>query len=253
MRLIHENKNLSGQTLKGPARESLIRNCNIDGTVFLGDWRGTDYLGNTGAADWSKAMTYGSYWRGNKGMEGAKFPPDIGFFHHVPVAEILRQGLSRLSPTLRPIGNDIPAYTLTDYTLNSWDTAWDALISKIPGATKANFIETLRICAEGFPGLLGRIDRLEDSLAKGVLWKPGKAPYKMTVHWQDGAEVVLDAMNLPSLPEPTRYALKSWLNAEADKLNPDMEHHCFVFSIFPPAAITIPEADMWLDHLKRGY
>lgn len=259
MRQTHTHADLSGQTLDasqqpdGHARESLFLRCNIDGLTLIGDWRGAAYLGNTGAADWSKAQTHASYWRRNT-LGGSKWPTDIGYMHHEPVAAILDGGLSRLTPALRLIGRAIPLWVLSDYTAASWDTAWDGLISGLPGATRERFIEVLRILAEGYPGLLSRIDELERKLIneESALWTPKAEPLKATLLWPDGAEVLLDAANLPTLSDSSPYALARWIEAEADAQQPG-PHYAFVYSITPMIPRILPEPDYWLANRWEGY
>ena len=48
-------------------------------------------MGNGGAIDVYKAQTVACSGSGNTNMEGSVFPADIGYLHHEPVAEIIRQ------------------------------------------------------------------------------------------------------------------------------------------------------------------
>jgi hypothetical protein len=254
-RIVLTDQDLSGKTIN--AHQGLVKGCVLNLTTrFLGDCRGMDFLGNDGPADWSQANTYSTYWRGNKNLAGSKFPADIGFLHHEPVAEILQQGLVNVPKKLRPIGEAIPGWVLSDYVTASWDTAWDAVIKGIPGATKESFIEVLRLQTKGFPGLQERVDVLEQALVhgEGVLWTPPKEPYSATVVWPDGAKVVVDAMNLPVLSDISRYALARWVEGQADTQQPG-PHYCFVHSVLPPIVQILPKPDDWLEPDRRwqGY
>ena len=81
MRIVRTNQDLRGQTLDastttdGHARLSLVQGCTFDAsTRFLGDIRGTDFLANSGPADWSGADTHACYWRGNINLAGSLWP-----------------------------------------------------------------------------------------------------------------------------------------------------------------------------------
>ena len=255
-RIVRTGQDLRDQALTSPAPEQhLIQGCTLDLTTrFVGDWRGSDFINNTGAADWSQADTYAAYWRGNRNLEGSLWPANIGPLHHEPVAEIIRQGIAtRLPNDLRTIGEDIPAFVLSDYTFASWDTAWDASIRHVTGATKRRFIKMMRLVCVGYPNLLDRVDQLEAALVQGEgrLWT-GNAPLKSTLIWPDGAQVIIEPMNL--LAEPSRYALARWAEAKADSQQPG-SHHCFVFSILPPGALPMASADHWHEDTGRrlGY
>lgn len=261
-RRVHTDADLSGLTLDaskqpdGHARESLFQRSNIDGLTLTGDWRGSAYLGNTGAADWSKAETHASYWRGNKGLAGSKWPADIGHLHHEPVSDIIDAGVAAgLTGELKAIGEEVAVYTLSSYTAASWDTAWDALVKDLSGATKEKFISLMRTACVGYPGLLARVDDLERSLVNGesALWTPKAEPFKATLAWPDGAEVLLDAAKLPPLPDQSPYALARWIEAEADAQQPGPQHYAFVYSIVPMIPRILPEPDYWRAHRWEGY
>src|SRR3972149_1129043 len=100
------NLDLRGQMLDasvqagGHARESLVQGCTFDlGTRFVGDIRGTDFIGNTGPADWRAAQTYSCYWRGNANLAGSLWPADIGYLHHQPVGSLIRDAVTTLNLT----------------------------------------------------------------------------------------------------------------------------------------------------------
>ena len=258
-RIVLVGSDLSGQVLNastqpdGHARESLIQGCTFDAaTRFLGDWRGTDYIGGGGAADWSQAQTYGSLWRCN--VLGAAFPPDIGHLHHQPVAEIIRQRIVALNPTTT-LRNKLEAVRLHVLGGGSWDTSklswWDGLTQ-----TQRNRLRDLwRQVFQGYPGLAERFEGLLKSLLAGEPLYTGTRQEVASVTWPDGAQVTVDAGNLPTLPEKSRYALRQWIEAQ----NPDgiilpegaAERHCFVYAVadaLSPITVIQPlrEADSWL-------
>ena len=257
-RIIRINEDLSGQTLdsslflEGHARESLIQNCNIDQTVLLGDWRGTDYLGNTGAADWSNAQTYASYWRGNT-LIGSKFPPDIGFFHHDPVSEIMRVGAEALNLTERQKVEAVSTFVRSDYITASWNTSLSLWWDGASNSKRRKYVTGFRRIFAPYPGLFHRFEELVDILMAGERPPSMDMPLTTNVIWPDGIEIPLDAKNLPRLPELSRYTLKNWFKIEADKLNPDFDHYVTLMSIFPPVAWAVPSADSWMENLQKGY
>src|SRR3972149_11039405 len=98
MRVVLTNQDLTGQVLDAPtrpdghARESLVRGCTFDlGTRFVGDIRGTDFIGNTGPADWRAAQTYSCYWRGNQKLSGSLWAPAIRALHHETRGTLIRE------------------------------------------------------------------------------------------------------------------------------------------------------------------
>ena len=247
MRQVHLSENLDGQTLDASvvdARESLFSGCSLAGTVFLGDWRGTDYLNCTSAADWTQAQTYGSYWRGCT-LTGALFPGDLGHLHHEPVAEVIRQRAALALSTVRPAVLAVSSFVLSDYIAASWDTSkskwWDGKTTTFRNRALSGF----RTIFAPYPQLAQRFEELVQALQTGGSLYTGNRPLSQALSWPDGPSLVFDAMALPVLPDPSRYALARWLEAQADLQNPAVAHHAFVWSAFPPDLAIVPDADYW--------
>lgn len=231
-------------------RQSYFRNCNLTNTQFIGDIRGCDYYGCTGAADWRLAQTYGSYWRGNT-LNGSLFPPDIGFLHHQPVAEIIRAAATALpNSTVKTKILAVGAYVLSDPINASWDTSkakwWDTLTA----AQRVTAVTRFRALFAPYPQLAQRFEELVKAIQAGANLWAGGAPTSATVTWPDGASVIVDALALPPLPEMSRYALARWIEAQADAQQPG-PHHCFVWTAFPMIVQIMPGADWWL--IGGGY
>ena len=258
-RLVFFNQDLRGQLLDaaaqpdGHARESLVQGCMFDvSTRFVGDWCGSDYLNNTGPADWSLAKTYGSYWRGNT-LSGSVWPQNIGFLHHEPVADIFAQRLPSLAPSLQGLVSGLPAWVSANPTFASWDTTWDMLVKNLPGATRTRLIAAMHSMVQGFPKLEWRVERLEDALLSNKpLWTPPANPLVQTVRWPSGATLTVDATALPPLPDASRYSLSRWAEAQAELQRPGGLHFAFCFSIVSMIVSPMASADAWLLGLE-GY
>jgi hypothetical protein len=272
-RVVLIDRDLRGQTLDasaqpdGHAREGLVMRCQLDlNTRVIGDIRGTDFLANDGPADWSQAQTYACLWRRNTNMQGSTFPADIGYLHHEPVIEIIRQRIAELNPPAR-LREKLVA--VRDHVVNggSWDTSrafwWDA----VSGVDRERLAALWRRVFEGYPGLARKFAQLYKALTEGgTLWD-GAARWATTLTWPDGAEVVIDATNLPALPELSRHALRRWAEAEADGQVPANKHWCFVYTVAEPLIpLTNAEPmrdgderlgykveDGWLQYQKAGY
>ncbi len=259
-RLIFRSQDLRGQILDaskqqdGHARQSLIENCQTDiNTRFVGDWRGSDFLNNTGPADWSKAQTYACYWRGNKNLSGSLWPADIGFLHHQPVATIIEDRLTLAPNSVKPRIQSIATATLTSDPMVSWDTTgkellWDGMIK----TQRQEIGDAFRAIVAPYPGLTERFERLAKNLETGGSLWGGTVPTSVTLTWPDGPSVVLNALNLPSLPDPSRYTLARWVEAQADAQAPD-PHFCYVFSTLPMRARATGGTDAWISIVISGY
>ncbi len=247
MRIVRVNQDLSGQTLN-TAREGFFQNCNIDGVVFRGDFRGSDYLGCTGAADWSKALTYGSYWRGCD-LTGAILPPDIGFLHHDPVGALIKDRATALPVVVKGPVTDVGAFALSgDYPTASWDTSIHLWWTGRDSLERVALVTGFRQVFAPYPGLAQRWEELVIRLTKGEELSKGNLPLSQVVTWPDGVEVTVDALNLPPLPEPSRHALARWIEGQA---GPD--RHCFVYSINPMNVRVLAEPDDWLTLPRGGF
>lgn len=263
-RRILRNLDLSGRVLDaslepdGHARESLVEGCTFDAnTRFLGDIRGSDFVNNTGPADWSGADTYACYWRGNT-LTGAKFPALLGWMHHEPVAEIVRQNLARLTQTrLRDIATAFREWVALNYADKEWwAEAWEYRLKTVTGATPARYLSVLRTLLSDHYLLLRRADWLEKSFADNVLPVSSTGtPPPTTLVWVDGSTLVLDRDNLPVLPDRSRYSLARWLESQSptgEKL--------FVWSLRPLAISKAPMdmsgnyvEDFWIRYRQEQY
>lgn len=269
MRIVRRNVDLLGQTLDaskqpdGHARESLFAHCPMDvNTRFIGDWRGTDYIGITGPADWSQAQTYGSMWRGWTQREGAKLPAGIGWRHHEPVAEIIRQGIAQapeahrqkirdlvegiLKKTDRIVGGE----TLPLYVEGSWETTGAETIRDQPEVLAA--IEKIFASYSGLTAKLALLSLALGNAEREAGFYKGSAPIKKRVYWDDGAAVDFDLDNLPSLTELSRHELRRKLEAAADTQRPGA-HYCFVYGLTPPVVRRIVSKDDWMTNLVGGF
>lgn len=249
-RQVHENENLSGQTLTGPARRSLIRNCNVDGTVFKGDWRGTEYYDLKGAADWTQAQTYGSVWQGNV-LAGSTFPTDIGYLHPEPIAEIIRAAQTATSIKSRWLG--IADDVMTDKLGSSWDTVY--LVHGWDGAdalTRTEMETAGKALFHPYPSLEARFRTMVRKVKAGEqLWTPSLRPeqLKAEVTWpQDNDNFWFSADISAGFPAGVKslYDFDQWAFGQVGKLT-------FTFSALPLMIRTLYKTDEWLDEAWEGY
>ncbi len=256
-RIIYENEDLRGVTINNPGSFLYVGGCtlglkNRKLTTFIGDCTAADFINNTGLADYSKADTYAAQWRGNTNMEGSKFPSNIGYLHHEPVAEILRQGISKATGIERTILEGLPAWVRADYSFHSWNTGWSEYASKIPGATPENFIVALTLAVEGYPGLEACVRNLGRDLLGGTLTPMERMPPVREVEFFDSIKATLDTGNLPALTRPQdRYELAQKIKMGADALSTG-EHLNFVQTIDPPVVIPQQSEGDWLLVRKAG-
>lgn len=250
-RQVFTDADQSGQLVDAgqESRESLFLRCNLDGATFLGDWRGSDYLSCTGATDWRQADIYGSYWRGNT-LGGSQFPASIGYLHHEPVAEIISQRAKAvLSGATRRTVLQVAQFVASgDYVAASWDTSTPLWWAGIGDRKRREMLAGFRLVFEPYPGLAERFEELVIALEQGSPLFAGDTPLVQTVTWPDGAEVVIDALNLPPLPDPSRYTLARYLEGQAGP-----GHHLFLYGILPPRPVVLPEPGVWLEHQRGGY
>ncbi len=260
-RIVRRNVDLSGQTLTVDARESLLRNVNLTDTTIIGDIRGTDFLNcDLTRCDLSQAQTYGSMWRGCI-MRDAVIPLDIGWRHHEPVAEIIRQRVAQAPVAQRQKVRDL----LVDFMAKTdRNVGGENLPLYVAGSWDTTGAETMRgkpLVISAFQKIFAPYSQLTARLALLVLslgnkereagFYKGEAPTKKRIYWDDGAAVDLDLDNLPSLAEMSRYALRQALQAEADTQRPGA-HYCFVYGVTPPVARRITTEDEWLTNLVSG-
>jgi len=264
MRLVFTDKDLSGRALDasqqpdGHARESLFLRCNLDGAVFLGDWRGSDFIACRGAADFSQAQVYACYFRGwqRPDLFSCRFPADIGYLHHEPVAAVLHQELgpllAKLPPRLRRKARQA-VEAVRDAVAGDWQASWRPSWRLVEGLglTPAQIVAVFSRAFEHYPVLLARFQELVREAQRGELDQDVKT--SATLVWPDGAQVTIDALSLPPLPETSRHALKLWAQAEADRQAPG-SHYCFIWQVLPLAASPLPEPDAWLTtHRREGF
>lgn len=267
-RLIRIDQDLSGRTLDasalpdGHARQSLLLRCNLEGASILGDVRGSDILFCTGAADFSQADTYACYWRGRgDDLAGTRFP-DVGHLHHDVVREILRQRKEVIAPLIPPAWRpkarqavEAVRELIRNYLTGSWVPAYQ--VSLDIGVTPQQFVRLFRLVFEPYPKLAARFEEMVRDTVEGDFTTLGPQSSSATVHWPDGAEVTVDALDLPVLPELSRYALARWIENEAGPVLPGdhsfEERHVFVYSAFPMRLRAMPQADTWLTEPWSGY
>ena len=215
-RQIHENEDLSGQTLVGPAIESYFRACNLTDTVFVGPWAGTCYINCIRLrTDWSQADVYASYWRGpTDDVTGSKYPPDIGWLHHEPMREILRQRMLAVASQI-PAGWRQKARDAVeairemakDY-MGCLEAAWP-LASDL-GITPARFEQLFKLIFQPYPGLSGRFLQMMLEIVYGDK-RQERASARAEFNF-DGLKFVVDAANFPSLSRPQdKYQLPPWI------------------------------------------
>jgi len=251
-RLAFLNEDLRGQTLASAAPDQhLVQGCTLDLTThFVGRWEGSDFLGNTGPADYSGVETYACYWRGNTDMGGSLWPANIGHhLHYQPIGTIIKDAVAGLpvatQARVRAVGNRMFSAALSA----SWDTSkalwWDGQSEAIRDELKAAFRQTF----SPYYKLAAQFEELVRALEGGRdLWTPPVDLRELLVRtftWPDGATVTLEADALPPLPEQSRYAISRWAEGQADAQRPG-PHHAFVYSIRPMVAMAFTEPDGWL-------
>ncbi len=250
MRQVHVDEDLSGKTLTGPAQQSLFLRCNLKGTVFVGAWEGADYIGCTGAADWRQAQVYASYWRGGD-ISGSQYPADIGWLHHDPVADIIRQGLGAFSLAIQQAMEEVAAGVWHNYIGGSWRPSAEAAIPPMKEGKTLDDVESQtyakawRTLFQDYPNLARAFGALEKDIVAGQLVLPPTS-LTSTILWPDGEKVQLDAQVLPS--ELSRYALARWAEGEVKP-----GHHAHVWTILPMRVQPLPAPDSWLKSRVGGY
>ena len=259
-RRILTNLNLSGQVIDaslqpdGHARQSLIRGCNLTGAIVLGDMRGSDIFGSDLTnCDLTGALVYNTYWRGNT-MTGSRWPTDIGFLHHDPVAEIIRARAALVVATARPKVQQVASFVLGNYLSGSWDPSksiwWDGLTT----TQRNRLITAFRLVFQPYPQLAARFEALMALLQSGRAGFTGNAPTAQTLTWDDGVTVTLDALNLPVLSDLSRYSLARWAEQQAG-----LGHECIVWSAYPMRAMAVPMGhdpfpeEAWISIYRYGF
>ena len=262
MRRVLTGFNLSGQTLDanaepgGHARESLILNCNLTGATILGDVRGTDFF-NSDLTNCSLtgAQLYGGYWRGNT-LTGIQLPADIGALaHHELLIEVIKQGLATITMTA---ATRAKVQAVRDYIVaNGYNVSWeDTPPSWWTGSSatlRTRLLAAFRATFAPYPSLAERFEALVKRLQAGLPLRSITAHPIATVTWPDGAAVTVDGNNLPVLPELSRFALKEWIQAQADAQRPG-PHYCWVAATLPSMTVhVLSSPDDWWQRPLRGY
>lgn len=268
MRYIGED--LRGRTIEGE-RESLILDCQTDiHTRFVGDWRGSDFLGFTGPADWSEAQTYGCDWNGDlEAMTSSKFPSDIGYAQTRALAVIIATRIGEVVAQLEVTDQAKATEALLAVAkatrevdqsdaggYSAIHVAWRQVYGRPlldPSYSDPLGVQVARAMVEGYPNFLARMERMWGNLDKGNI-AGCYAPTRPTsrLRWPNcnfwEKEVVLDIGNLPDFPD--RYSIKKWVQEQADtQVTPDnnnQPHYCFVYSKSPFIAQVLTEEDGWL-------
>ena len=248
MRQVHIDEDLSGRTLDaaltGHAHESLFLRCNLSGTVFLGSWAGSDFFRCVGAVDFRQGDMYATYWRGNI-LAGSQWPTDIGFMQHFePIAALIKDRAAALvtNTTQRTIVNRVADIAGSYRSWNDSPTDW---WTSSTSNRRTLLATAFRKIFGPYPQLLSRFEHLLAVLKSGRTPELQILSPVLDITWPDGAAVRLDATNLPALPDPSRYPLSGWVEAQAGP-----GHECFITSIHPPAVIYGPAEAAFRD--RRG-
>ena len=262
MRRVLIGLNLSGQTLDanaepgGHARESLILNCNLTGVTILGDVRGTDFFNSDLTnCNLTGAQLYGGYWRGNT-LTGIQLPADIGALaHHELLIEVIKHGLANVTMTA---ATRAKVQAVRDYIVaNGYNVSWEDTPPSWwtgSGATlRTRLLTAFRATFAPYPNLAERFEALVRRLQAGLPLR-SIAPLPIaTVTWPDGASVTIDGNNLPVLPELSRFALKEWIQAQADAQQLG-SHYCWVASVSPRFVVhALRGSDTWWQEPLKGY
>lgn len=255
MRQIYVNENLSNKILQGEGRQSYFGNCNLENTKFIGDWRGTDYINNTGGADWTQADTYLSYWRGND-LIGAKFPKDIGCYHHEPPMEMFRiASLSETNLVHKKIMETIHLFLKDLYSQGKHGEAClcRVYVKALETASDKDVMAAFDKVVAPYEQWVWYLDAYVRGGKRTIPYdRPSKIQF--TTHLFDKGQLMdFDKDNLPSLTRPNdRYELARKLEQQA-KLLTVKDSFFFINCIDPPAIRTMQSADEWLKVRYKGY
>lgn len=284
MKQIFVNEDLRGKILDaskfpdGHARESLILDCLTDTkTRFIGDWRGSDFLGFTGPADWSQAQTFGCDWNGDlEAMTGSSFPSDIGYIQTRALAVLIASRIDEVVAQLKMTERTKATEALLEVARATREVdqteaggyaaihvAWRQVYG-LPLLATAHSdplgVQVARAIVKGYPNFLARMEAMWDNLDEGNIaacYAPVRPTSRLTWpscnFWEK--KVVLDVGDLPDLP--SRYDLRKWLQEQADaQVTPDESnrpHYCFVYSKRPFKAQILTEEDGWTVKGWPGY
>lgn len=259
MRKIYIDENLDGQTLEGPSRQSYFYNCSLSGTIFLGEWEGSDFINCSGdGPDWTGSDIYAGYWRGCN-FTNAKYPSSIGHYHHEPVADILSNFI--ISNDLYDAGlqatmiGSVANAVRNDYNSGSWIPSY--LMLKEDGLFEDEEYGLLIFTDvfNEFDDLIRRFERLASLTIHGGQREFTPEVNYATIKWPNStAEVYVDGDNLPQGINPgDRYSLSRWIEQEANAMNPSVDHHCFLLTIVPMRPWPLPSENHWLTVRRKGY
>ena len=212
MRQVHISENLTGQTLTGPAQESLFWNCILP-AALSGDWSGSDFLSSTGACDFRQADIKGAYFRGNT-LNGSLFP-EMGWLQYEPLVEIVRPRLATLSVARRQRVIALGQRLLSRHAWNAWDETVADWWTGQTAATRTAIINFIQTTFAGHPRILGRFARLRQQILSGDLITDDDITL-CDVFWP-GTDIqfTINTSALPVLPDPSRYTLARWIEQEA--------------------------------------
>lgn len=256
MRRVITGQNLDGRTLDaslfqgGHGQQSYIGSCSINGAVFLGDWRGSDFVNNTGAADWSGAQVYACRWQ-NSVAAGALFPPNIGWTNEEPLREILRAAGTtaprrRLIAALQPI---LESASRHDDLQRIWARLKAAELDD-------DAIALMRSIVTAYPGLRTLVQSVVVRAIDPTKGDPPANPV-YTIGWPAewneadpdfAVDVNIDSSALPVTRPFDRYQVKTWLEQQAGP-----EHYAWVWSLDPFVAEPMAYPDYWLNTPRGGF
>lgn len=223
MRQIHLGEKLDGKTLVGPGRQSYFGSCSMVGTTLTGEWEGTDFIAcNLTKADLSKMRSYSCAWR-RCTLTNFKAPPEIGFLHHEPVAEIMRQGAAAL-----PADTGVHVEALSTRLANpaNYQTGWVevAVWGMNAGMEPMTIVAALRDVFAPYPKLSSRLAELLATTIQGSVREACSGVPYADIVWPahqslDTAtprvSVHLDTSTLVLPRELDRYEVGRWIEAQA--------------------------------------
>jgi len=257
-RSVTEGKSYRGLTVHGAGDQPYFAKCDFTKAIFTGDWSGADFFDCVfDGADLTQADTYAAYWRGGT-YAGCQFPSSIGWLHHHPVAEIIRQRTTQAVEGLSPKDQACCAQAAEiacqcvegGYRTGSWIPSY----AKIRETTSQEDFERcvtpfVRTTFSSYPRLAQRFESLFH-----LAFKLGKTDFTpaetiQTVTWPDGIAVTINADDLSRVETPQgRYELARWIEAQAGE-----GRYCFVCSIEHLVINLMPEPTTWRLARWGGY
>ena len=168
MRLILENQDLSGRTIKGQPF-SYIGNCKGTDPKFVGDWTHVSHYANDFLRpDWSGAKARWSYSRFNT-FTDAIVPPDAGLLDHEMMLAMFEEVLPRLTKVEARAVQGVIGGLRATIRANVFVTSW---INLTP--VYAGLFRTLREAEDAFRVACGGREHLVHHFTQMALDDPSK-------------------------------------------------------------------------------